>query len=156
MGNLADMIEKYIRSMLETTQQGALELQRHELARLFDCVPSQINYVLSTRFTVDRGYVVESRRGGGGFIRIVRVSVPAGQPLHAWLNGIIESGITAKELDTILNRLVNDDHISLPEANLIKVAIMRELDGMPDQWSDILRARMLRAMLAIVVGGRGE
>lgn len=66
MGNLADRIEEYLKQILEKTTEGYIVLQRSELAGEFECVPSQINYVLDTRFTVERGYLVESRRGGGG------------------------------------------------------------------------------------------
>ena len=63
MGSLADLIEQYLQQLL--AQANQVELQRRELAKMFRCVPSQINYVLETRFTVDRGYLIESRRGGG-------------------------------------------------------------------------------------------
>ena len=70
---MSDAIAAYIQQMLEQTQTGSAELQRNTLAEQLGCVPSQINYVLTSRFTPEQGYVVESRRGGGGYIRIVRV-----------------------------------------------------------------------------------
>ena len=73
MSNIADMIESYILRRLATRQDGQVELRRTEIADEISCAPSQISYVLSTRFTQDRGFVVESRRGLGGFIRIVQV-----------------------------------------------------------------------------------
>ena len=76
MSNIADMIESYILRQLATRQDGQVELRRTDIADEISCAPSQISYVLSTRFTQDRGFVVESRRGLGGFIRIVQV------PLH--------------------------------------------------------------------------
>src|SRR5665648_399686 len=75
MGNLADRIEVYLKHILEQTSEGYIMLQRSELAGEFSCVPSQINYVLDTRFTVERGYLVESRRGGGGYLRIIRLGL---------------------------------------------------------------------------------
>ena len=75
MGTLADEIERYIKKILEASHDGIVELQRNELALQFSCVPSQINYVLSTRFTTEQGYIVESRRGGGGYVRIVKAYV---------------------------------------------------------------------------------
>ena len=69
---LSDTIESFIKTML-TQEEPEVELKRNELAEYFGCAPSQINYVLATRFTIDDGYVIESRRGGGGYIRIVRV-----------------------------------------------------------------------------------
>ena len=73
MSNIADMIESYILRQLASRQDGQVELRRTEIADKISCAPSQISYVLSTRFTQDRGFVVESRRGLGGFIRIVQV-----------------------------------------------------------------------------------
>lgn len=71
MGSLSDLIERYLREQLAKAE--TIEIQRRELARMFRCVPSQINYVLETRFTMQHGYLVHSRRGGGGFIRITKV-----------------------------------------------------------------------------------
>ena len=73
MPNLADYIEDHIKKLLSLSKSNCIELQRKELALKFNCVPSQINYVLATRFTPSRGYLVESRRGGGGYVRIVRL-----------------------------------------------------------------------------------
>ena len=73
---LSDSIEDFIKALMEDEQdqQQAIELRRNELAEHFQCAPSQINYVLATRFTPDHGYVIESRRGGGGYIRIMRLA----------------------------------------------------------------------------------
>lgn len=73
MARLSDVIEEFIKSMIEGTEMGSVEIQRNELAGQFNCVPSQINYVISTRFSPDKGYFVESRRGGGGCIKICRI-----------------------------------------------------------------------------------
>ena len=70
MAQLSDSIERFIKELMEEDAQ--IELKRNELAQHFGCAPSQINYVLATRFSVDHGYIIESRRGGGGFVRIVR------------------------------------------------------------------------------------
>ena len=77
MSNIADMIESYILRQLATRQDGQVELRRTDIADEISCAPSQISYVLSTRFTQDKGFVVESRRGLGGFIRIVQVPLRA-------------------------------------------------------------------------------
>ena len=73
--NLVDLIELHIKSMLQKSKDNQILLRRNELAQHFGCAPSQINYVIQTRFNVERGYVIESQRGGGGFIRIIRVDV---------------------------------------------------------------------------------
>ena len=73
MSNIADLIEAYILRQLAAQQDGKVELRRTDIADEISCAPSQISYVLSTRFTQDKGFVVESRRGLGGYIRIVQV-----------------------------------------------------------------------------------
>ena len=70
---ISDNIENFIRELFGA--ENSIELRRNELASYFNCVPSQINYVIQTRFTTERGYIVESRRGGGGHIRITRVKI---------------------------------------------------------------------------------
>ncbi len=73
MRNISDIIEQYLKAVLTQSDQDLIEIKRSELAKRFDCVPSQINYVIGTRFTVEKGYIVESKRGGGGYIRIIKV-----------------------------------------------------------------------------------
>ena len=72
---ISDLIASFLQDSLDTAEDGVLEVQRSDLAQRFNCVPSQINYVMSTRFSPERGYIVESRRGGNGYIRITRVQV---------------------------------------------------------------------------------
>ena len=72
---ISDLIASFLQDSLDTAENGVLEVQRSELAQRFNCVPSQINYGMSTRFSPERGYIVESRRGGNGYIRITRVQV---------------------------------------------------------------------------------
>lgn len=79
MPRLSNIIEEFIKELLEETEDGIVEIQRNELADYFDCAPSQINYVLTTRFTPYMGYYVESRRGGGGYIKIVKVGIEIGR-----------------------------------------------------------------------------
>ena len=73
MRNISDIIENYLKEVLEMSEKSLVEIKRSEIADKFECVPSQINYVINTRFTIEKGYVVESKRGGGGFIRIMKV-----------------------------------------------------------------------------------
>lgn len=80
----SDLIARFIMDAIEESESGFAELQRGALAEMFSCVPSQINYVISTRFSPEHGFVVESRRGGGGYIRISRVrSSPADMVMRA-------------------------------------------------------------------------
>src|SRR5690625_2531997 len=71
--SMSDVIEQYLKQVLQTKGQDVIEIKRNEIADQFQCVPSQINYVINTRFTVEKGYIVESKRGGGGYIRIIRI-----------------------------------------------------------------------------------
>ena len=73
MRNISDIIENYLKQVLELSERELVEIKRSEIADKFQCVPSQINYVINTRFTIEKGYVVESKRGGGGYIRIMKV-----------------------------------------------------------------------------------
>ena len=79
MAQLSDTIEQFIKALMEQDKQ--IEVRRNELAQHFGCAPSQINYVLATRFSVNHGYIIESRRGGGGYIRIVRLQPKNGRNL---------------------------------------------------------------------------
>src|SRR3954466_13096493 len=77
MRNVSEIIEQYLKHVLQQSSEGAIEIQRNDLADQFECVPSQINYVISTRFTLEKGYIVESKRGGGGYIRIQKIELNA-------------------------------------------------------------------------------
>ena len=71
--NMSDIIESYLKQILQ--QEEHVEISRSEIADQFQCVPSQINYVINTRFTPQKGYIVESKRGGGGYIRIMKLEI---------------------------------------------------------------------------------
>src|SRR5690625_2496324 len=71
--SISDIIEQYLKEILHQNEEKMIEIRRSEIADQFQCVPSQINYVINTRFTVEKGYIVESKRGGGGYIRIIRI-----------------------------------------------------------------------------------
>lgn len=96
MARLSDVIEEFIKTLLMESE-GQLEVQRNELADYFECAPSQINYVLATRFSLNHGYYIESKRGGGGYIRIVRLDVDKNDYLHYLLREGIGSGISDRK-----------------------------------------------------------
>ena len=89
---ITDLIASFLQDSLETAEDGVLEVQRSDLAQRFNCVPSQINYVMSTRFSPERGYIVESRRGGNGYIRITRVRVDRQTLMMHVINSLGDSG----------------------------------------------------------------
>lgn len=153
MGNLADLIEQYLRTIL--AQQKIVELQRRELARMFRCAPSQINYVLETRFTFDRGYIIESKRGGGGYIRITHLQWQTPKSLPELLDSLIPEKVEREEVERIMNRLVKEGVVRSEKAQLILSLIERELADLPDEYGDILRAKFIKT-ISLVMGSMVE
>ena len=153
MSILSDSIELFIKELME--QSDEISLQRNELAQHFACAPSQINYVLSTRFTLDHGYVIVSRRGGGGYIRLTRVETGRGNPLYDTACGVGEK-ITRHETHAMVARLLQADVLEEREAKLILAAA--DACSLPTQeLEDGARARIIRGMLIslLQLGERG-
>ncbi|MFJ7367577.1 CtsR family transcriptional regulator [Peribacillus frigoritolerans] len=147
MRNISDVIETYLKQVLEISQKDILEIKRSEIADKFQCVPSQINYVINTRFTIERGYVVESKRGGGGYIRIMKVESQDSVQLINQLLSLIGSRVTQSMAEGVISRLMNEDVINEREAKIMMSVIDRSVIyiDLPDR--DELRARILAAML---------
>ncbi|MBR5344863.1 MAG: CtsR family transcriptional regulator [Clostridia bacterium] len=148
---LSDSIESFIKTML-TQEEPEVELKRNELAEYFNCAPSQINYVLATRFTQDDGYVIESRRGGGGYIRIVRVCHGGGQKLLYLVQERIGNAIGEAEAARLIGQLAHERILSPSEANIMRAAISDAALAvpMPEPIKNAVRARTLKAMLTAV------
>ena len=148
---LSDSIESFIKTLL-SQDETEVELKRNELAEYFGCAPSQINYVLATRFTLDDGYVIESRRGGGGYIRIVRVVESGPQRLSYLINERIGSAITEEEAGRLIGQLAEQQVITAQEADIMRAAVSGQTMAIPvpDQMKDALRARCLKNMLTAV------
>ncbi|MCR4402610.1 MAG: CtsR family transcriptional regulator [Firmicutes bacterium] len=151
MGNLADYIEAYLKRLLERAEEGIIELQRRELAEMFRCVPSQINYVLTTRFTPDRGYVVETRRGGGGYIRIVRLSFRPSQDRASLIEEEIGDEITERRADAILVRLEDEGLLDEGERAFVKAVLERETARLHPSYRGTVRASLLKAMVMLLL-----
>ena len=145
---LSDTIAQFIKEML-SQDELEIELQRNDLAAYFQCAPSQINYVLSTRFTPDHGYVTESRRGGGGCIRITRLRKTGGEYLRYLLEERIGESIDENAADIVARQLAERQVISVNDSNLIRTAISAQTFAIPipSQLKDALRARIFRNML---------
>lgn len=150
MPNISELIEQYIKKLLQKSSEDHVELQRNELAAKFKCVPSQINYVLSTRFTAENGYVVESRRGGGGFIRIVRIPLDQFDNPAVQIYRLVGEDISQSQSEMIVKRLFEEGFITSREARIFKAALDRNTLRLELPWRDNLRAQLLRAMLAAV------
>lgn len=143
---LSDAIEQFIISLLQENDQ--IDLQRNELAQQFSCVPSQINYVLSTRFNTDRGYLIESRRGGGGYIRVVRVNTQtdANTYLMHLINQRIGETLSTPACQDILAMLAGNGLVTAREAALL-LSALQDSAFPPNIPADTLRAGLLKAML---------
>ena len=153
MSNLADLIEQYLRRML--SQQNVVELQRRELARMFRCAPSQINYVLETRFTVPRGFLIESRRGSGGFIRISQVQWKDYDDLPQLLENLIPAAIEERTLEGILDSLVEKELLEIETARLMLNLILQDYHQLPPEYAPYLRSRFIKSIL-LVLGSKGD
>lgn len=147
MRNISDIIEGYLKEVIELEGNGLIEIKRSEIADKFQCVPSQINYVINTRFTEERGYQVQSKRGGGGYIRIVRVQITSSADLID--ETIQQLGISAPQqvAEDIIFRLLNEEVISKREAKMMLAAVDRQILTLNLPLRDEVRARILRAML---------
>ncbi len=154
---LSDTIEQFIKEML-TAQDEGVELKRNELAEYFHCAPSQINYVLSTRFTQDDGYVIKSKRGGGGFIHIVQVLTNNHEHIDYLLKERITDCCTERECEMFIHRLLERNTISKEEANLILSALSNQAFSVPIQENlkNTLRAKILRSMLIALVENKNN
>ncbi|SDI50053.1 transcriptional regulator CtsR [Planococcus glaciei] len=147
MRNISDVIEGYLKEVIELSERDHIEIKRNEVAEKFQCVPSQINYVINTRFTVDRGYLVESKRGGGGYIRIKRIRMHQKADVISDIIGRLENGATQSMAEDIVFRLLDEEVVSKREAKLILSAIDRSTLLLPLPVRDEVRARILIAML---------
>ncbi|MBM7650386.1 transcriptional regulator CtsR [Bacillus ectoiniformans] len=147
MRNISDIIEDYLKRVLEMSDSEIVEIKRNEIANKFQCVPSQINYVINTRFTIERGYIVESKRGGGGYIRIIKVKIHDQYDLIDQLTSLVGSRITQSNAEILISRLVEEDVISEREARIMISAMDRSVLHIDLPHRDELRARMIKAML---------
>ena len=149
MSSLSDQIEKYLRKQI-SKYQGKIKIKRNQLAENFDCAPSQINYVLNTRFTVEKGYVVESQRGGGGFIRIIRVKLNSDKEVIQKVLNNIDDKLTQREANGIIKRLYDNDLITEREFYLMQRSIHRNVLDISLPERDRLRARILKNILEVI------
>lgn len=149
MARLSDMIEEFIKAMLDEDEMSSIEIQRNELAGHFKCVPSQINYVISTRFSPEKGYIVESRRGGGGCIRICRVRVE--NSAEAYLMHVASSigdEITQHHAGIFINNFVGNGVLTKREGLMAEsVTSDKALAIVPPGERDLLRAEILKRMI---------
>ena len=148
---LSDAIEQFIKELL-SEESTEVELKRNELAEYFGCAPSQINYVLATRFSPDHGYVTESRRGGGGYIRIVRVVQSGSQRIMYLVNDRIGDSLEEDECLRLISQLKEQGIVTADEAALMAASVSTRALGVPvpDALKNAMRARMMKCMLMTI------
>lgn len=143
---ISDIITETIINMLNESEQGTAEIQRNELASMLGCVPSQINYVLGSRFTPEHGYIIESRRGGGGFIKITRVRIDKSSALMHIINSIGNriDGVASRVLITNSRDMeLIDNETAILMMTAISTPVLREI---PVAFHDSFRAAVLKQM----------
>ncbi len=123
MARISDIIAQFINEMIEDEKNKEVIIQRNELADKFNCAPSQINYVLTTRFTTEKGYLIESRRGGGGYIIIKRVEYNNKEKQLDAINEAIGNSITYSSAVLLIEHLYDTDLITKREVEIIKMCI---------------------------------
>lgn len=146
--SISDIIEEYLKQILQTKGQDVIEIKRNEVADQFQCVPSQINYVINTRFTVEKGYIVESKRGGGGYIRIIRIQHQDKSELIDDIIEMVSPTVTQQASVDVLERLLEEEIITGREAKIILAAIDRNTLAFQLPLRDEMRARILTSMLS--------
>lgn len=149
MSGVSDVIASFILSMLE--DQDGVELRRNELAQYFGCAPSQINYVLTTRFSVDHGYVVNSKRGGGGYILIRRIPAES-RSLQSCLTEQVGQEISLARARALLQNLEQNGLLSKREAAMMAAAV-NNIPMLSAQLQDYARSHLLKNMLLALLGG---
>lgn len=145
---ISDSVANYILQLLDQAG-GIAEIQRNELAGFLGCVPSQINYVLTSRFTPEQGYLVESRRGGGGYIRITRLKLSKADMIMHIINGVGDSldGASAR---VMLENMVQSTVLDRRSAELIAAALSEKaLGAVPRELRDTARAMICKNMLLV-------
>ena len=143
--NMSDLIESYLKNVLLSNE--TVEIRRSEIADQFNCVPSQINYVINTRFTIQQGYVVESKRGGGGYIRIMKGKLVDEMDVLNTLGDLIPPQLSVREANHLLQNLYENELISKREAQMM--ALMMEKDTFPVSVKngDEIRSNMMKKLI---------
>lgn len=152
MAILSDTIEEFIKSMLAEYDE-MVELQRNELASYFSCAPSQINYVLATRFSPEKGYLIESRRGGGGYIKVIKIDPSRQEHISALIAGKLASGkIDENDAYSLAESLQATGYLSGREERLLKCVVSDKALNIPALIKDKVRADILKeALMALLM-----
>lgn len=142
---MSDVIADMILDMFDDNT-STVQIQRNDLANRIGCVPSQINYVITSRFTPEAGYQIESRRGGGGYILITRASSPQNALMgfiNSIGNSIDERSAKANLINCNYQKLINDKATKM----MVCVVADNNFKGIPKEYADVIRAKQLKQML---------
>lgn len=157
MPSLTKIIEEYINDLFQENEEEMVSLRRKDLAERFGCVPSQINYVLRSRFTPEKGYIVESQRGGHGFIRIARITFSLPQERVNHVEDLVGKVITEQETRNLMRSFQERGFISNRERLLVEVALRfqeetcQSLFDLSPYKRDMLRAELLKRFLRSLI-----
>ncbi|WP_432404627.1 CtsR family transcriptional regulator [Wukongibacter sp. M2B1] len=147
MARLSDLIEAFLKELIKDADGQIIEIKRNELANEFKCAPSQINYVLTTRFSVEKGYAVESKRGGGGHIRIIRLKIDDTQLIYNII-GQIGDSINMTKAVSLVNFFLERGIIKEREARIMLAAVNNRAIDIDSEIKNNVRASILKSMLA--------
>ncbi|KAB3533590.1 CtsR family transcriptional regulator [Alkaliphilus pronyensis] len=151
MPRISDVIEEFLKELLKESQNHSVEIQRNELAKYFNCSPSQINYVLMTRFNIQQGYTTESFRGGGGYVKITRIMVNQSKQLYHIITKELGNNASKSEATRIIATLRERKIITDREAQIFEAAIDDGAIISPVNIKDQIRCSILKNMLAALL-----
>lgn len=148
MGNISNNIEQYLKSILAANGSTYIDVSRNQVAAKFRCVPSQVNYVINTRFTPDQGFLIQSKRGGGGYIRIIKVKIHSRGEFLQDLEQLVSTHISQQVAENLLIRLTEQNIITPREEKIMKNIINRNVLAFSDYvLRDKLRAQIMKSLL---------
>ena len=150
MARLSDVIEEFIKDMFNNNNNNVIFIQRNELADQFRCAPSQINYVLTTRFTYERGYLIESKRGGGGHIAIKQLEQDSASKREQLIGESIGNTITYHNASALIDHLQESEIISKRECEIMKMAV-NDRSLVSSENKNKVRADILKGMIMIIL-----
>lgn len=156
MPSITDMIEDYILNIVENSDEGIIHIQRNDLSIKFSCVPSQINYVIKTRFTIERGFLVESKRGEGGFLKIVKIPVIQARVYLDKISLGINNYIGSEQANNFLKGLVQGNILSEREKNIIWQLLKDESLPCDKEEKGYQRGKMLRNLIGYLAKEGGK
>lgn len=150
MKTISELIEEFLKNLIEDSNNGEVEVQRNFIAEKFQCVPSQINYVISTRFTIEKGFLIESKRGGGGYIRIKKMQINSNEALYQLLNKVIGDETSYNTAVNVLERLLEAEIITEKEYKLIRTIMAVITVNFDINSRDVIRANIMKISLSII------